>query len=119
MKLNTYKKFVQTGWSFALVLAMLFSLTSHGAIENAVIEGIVVSYDKKTVTLLQSQGQRVKVPRKSIPKNIKLKTGIKVEAVLDSEKLMKQIREIKAEEQKTKKTKNTLSQEEPARRGKK
>ena len=66
------------------------------------MEGMVISYDKKTVTISQ-RGKKIKVPRNSIPKHIKLKTGKMIEVPVDSEKLMNKIKKIKEIEKLSKK----------------
>ena len=56
------------------------------------VTGVVVSYNKKTV-VLKSAGQQVRVPRSSIPKRFKLRTGKKVYALLKVEPLQSQMRQ--------------------------
>lgn len=58
---------------------------------QAKVKGIIVAYDKKTVTLYQS-GQKVKVPRTSIPSHFKIKGGNEVYALFDGEKIMKKLK---------------------------
>ena len=58
---------------------------------SAKVEGIIVSYNKHTVTLSQ-KGKRVKVPKKAIPSFFKIKTGNKVYAVFDSQEVMAKLK---------------------------
>ena len=83
----------------ALILSiLLFTHTSFAAVsETATIKGVIVKYDKKTVTLLQN-GKKIKVPRKSIPSYFKIRGGNKVYAVVNAAMILK-----KMKQQKTKK----------------
>ena len=54
------------------------------------MEGIIVSYDKKTVTLSQG-GERTQVPRKAIPSHFKIKSGNQVYALFDGKDVMKKL----------------------------
>ena len=76
-------------------MLMLFALgafsKTYAGIDNVVMEGMVISYDKKTVTISQ-KGKKIKVPRSSIPKHIKLKTGKMIEVPVSNKKLMKKIK---------------------------
>ena len=74
-----------------VLLYLTFVLSSYGyaLVAGPVrVQGVVVSYDKKTVTLKQKTG-KIKVPRESIPKKFKLKTGKQVYALLKPEELNK------------------------------
>ena len=72
---------------FIVVLSLSFSI--YGMVVGPVkIEGTVVKYDKKTVTLRNSQGRKIKVSRKAIPEEFKLKTGSMVHALLKPEFLL-------------------------------
>ena len=74
-----------------LLLYLTFVLSSYGyaLVAGPVkIQGIVVSYDKDTVTLKQ-KNVKIKVPRESIPKKFKLNTGKRVYALLKPEELNK------------------------------
>ena len=54
------------------------------------VEGIIVSYDKKTVTISQG-GERTQVPRKAIPSHFKIKSGNQVYALFDGKDVMKKL----------------------------
>ncbi len=92
--------------AITFLLVALFSFSVWGAVENVFIEGMIISYDKKTVTLLQ-RGRKIKVPRQSISRNIKLKTGKIVQAKVDSEQLMNDIIKLKKEQKKNQEDKKT------------
>ena len=66
------------------------------------VEGIIVSYDKKTVTLSQG-GEKTQVPRKTIPSHFKIKSGNQVYALFDGEDVMKKLIEEKQKKDKIKK----------------
>ena len=72
-----------------LILSMLlFTHPPFAAIsETAIIEGVIVKYDKKTVTLIQN-GKKIKLLKKRIPKRFKIKTGNKVYAILNGKKIL-------------------------------
>ena len=86
---------------FILSFILSFPGFLFSAVSDLTVEGIVVSYNKKSVVLAQDTGIKVKVPRSRIPKNYKLKTGARVHAILDNKKLLKIIK--KQEEAKKKK----------------
>ncbi len=87
-----------------LVLSLV-SISAHAFIVGPVkVKGVVVSYNKKTV-VLKSAGKQVRVPRSSIPKRFKLRTGKKVYALLEVEPLQSQMREEAKKRNKTKRTK--------------
>ena len=72
-----------------IVLLSLFPFTFiSSAVTRVTVEGVIVSYNKKTVTLSQN-GKKIKVPRKLIPYYFKIQTGNTVYAELDPEKAMK------------------------------
>lgn len=80
-----------------LLLYLTFVLSSYGyalVAGPAKLQGVVVSYDQNTVTLKQKNG-KIKLPRDSIPKKFKLKTGKKVYALLKPEDLNKILRSTK------------------------
>ena len=105
MKINFLSHFNRKiTFCFLLGIGGLFCFSVLAGIDNAVMEGMIISYDKKSVTISQ-KGRKIKVSRKSIPKHIKLKTGKMIEVPIDSEKLMKEIRKVK-EKQKLSKKKN-------------
>ena len=80
-----------------LVIIIILSCSIFSFISSAVtrvtVEGVIVAYDKKTVTLSQN-GKRIKVPKNSIPHYFKIRSGNKVYAELDSKKLVKKIQEV-------------------------
>lgn len=93
-------------WVFFAIF--VFSQYAFPAIVgNAKLEGIIVSYNKNTVTLSQ-RGKKVKVPRESIPDFFKIKGGNKVYAVIKAEKLMKKLKEEKVRQNKQRKNKNPV-----------
>ena len=74
-----------------IICLILFSSFVFGSLTGDIkIEGVVVKHNKRVVTLLQN-GKKVKVPRSSIPKHIKIKPGNTVYAVLDKQKLKKKL----------------------------
>ena len=84
-----------------LILLLFFCMTASSAVsETAIVEGTIVKYDKKTVTLLKAGGVKVKVPRKAIPKRFKLQTGRRVYAILNGQKLWKSGKKIKSKKDK-------------------
>ena len=77
-----------------LLLYLSFLLSFYGyalAVGPAKLQGVVVSYDKKTVTLKQKK-EKIKVPRESIPDKFKLRTGKRVYALLKPEDLKKALK---------------------------
>ena len=86
-----------------VTIILFFSHFVFAAISKLTVQGVVVSYNKNKVVLAQDNGKKVKVPRSSIPKFYKLKTGKRVHATLDSKKLLDLLR--KQEERKKKKKK--------------
>ena len=54
------------------------------------IHGVVVKYDKKTVTLKNDNGKTIKVSKQAIPKGFKLRSGARVQALLKPEDILKQ-----------------------------
>ena len=75
---------------------LLFTHTIFAAVsETATIEGVIVKYDKKTVTLLQN-GKKIKVPRKSIPPHFRIRGGNKVYAVVNAAMILKKMKQQKA-----------------------
>ena len=88
---------------FIILIVVVFSFLSFSAIVGtAKVEGIIISYNKHTVTLSQ-KGKKTKVPRKSIPGFFKIKTGNQVYALFDGPDIMKALKKQKQ----PKKTKNT------------
>ena len=71
-----------------LLLTPFFSSTAK---TKAKIAGVIVKYDKKTVTLSQN-GKKIKVPRKSIPDYFKIRGGNKVYAILNAKTLLKKMK---------------------------
>ena len=69
-----------------------FSQLGFSAISGPVrMEGIIISYDKKTVTLSQ-KGKKIKVPRGAIPKHFKIKGGNQVYAEFNEQELINQLK---------------------------
>ena len=86
------------------IISFIFSFHSFlfSAVSDLTVEGVVVSYDKKSVVLAQDNGNRVRVSRSSISKYYKLTTGARVQAILSSKKLVELLR--KQEEAKKQKS---------------
>lgn len=81
---------------------------SSGAVTKVTVEGVIVAYDKKTVTLSQD-GKKIKVPKSSIPHYFKIRSGNKVYAELEPKKIMKKIKKaIQQKKIKKKKRKRLL-----------
>ncbi len=80
-----------------LVIIIMLSYSVFSFISSAVtrvtVEGVIVAYDKKTVTLSQN-GKKIKVPKKSIPHYFTIRSGNKVYAELDPKKTVKKIKEV-------------------------
>ena len=77
-----------------LLLLALTIMSAYGyafIVGPVKIKGVVVSYNKKTV-VLKSAGRQVRVPRSSIPKRFKLRTGKRVYALLKVEPLQSEMR---------------------------
>ncbi len=75
-----------------LYLSLLLSSYSYALTIGPVkVEGVVVNYDNKFVTL-QNGEEKIKVPKRTIPTEYKLRTGKKVHALLEVEDLNKIIR---------------------------
>ena len=88
MKLHTFLK----NYSLKILLLWALSPVGHAFIVGPVkVTGVVVSYNRTTV-VLKSMGRQVRVPRSSIPKKFKLRTGQKVYALLEVEPLQSQMR---------------------------
>ena len=84
---------------------MFLSLSAFSAVVgSAKVQGIIVKYDKDTVTLSQ-RGQKTTVPRKAIPGFFKIQSGNEVYALFEGEDLMEQLQaEKKKREKAVKKT---------------
>lgn len=84
------------------ILVLLFSQLGFSTIlSHVVVEGIILGYDDKTVTLSQ-RGQKTTVPRESIPSHFKIEVGKKVQAVFDRKKVMEDLKKSqKTQQQKT------------------
>ena len=108
-------KLIYYVWAIKLTLMLsLGSFYGHAFIVGPVkVTGVVVKYNKKTV-ILKSGGQKVRVPRKSIPKKFKLKTGKTVYALLEVEPLQSQMR--KEAKQMRKQAKNKTKNKRTKRR---
>ena len=88
---------------FVTVVLLFSSPFLFSAVSEVIIQGVIVSYDKKSVILVQDNGKQVKVSRARIPKFYKLKTGKRVQAVFGGKKLVDMIK--KQEDKKEKKRK--------------
>lgn len=75
---------------FIIFIALIFSQYAFSDLDifSPRVEGIIVSYNKDTVTLSQ-RGKKIKVPKKSIPSFFKIRSGNKVYAIIDRGKLKK------------------------------
>ena len=92
-----------------IIFTLFFLFTpffSSTAITKAKISGVIVKYDKKTVTLSQN-GKKIKVPRKSIPDYFKIRGGNTVYAILNAEILLKRMKQQKAKKRTPASTKKT------------
>lgn len=87
-------------------LFVFLSFSGHGMIVGDVkIEGTVIKYNKKTVTLKTSQGKRIKIPRRAVPRKFKLKTGAEVHAFLSPKVIIRRLSSTKNRHSKPKKGK--------------
>ena len=68
-----------------LILGFSYDAFSNIVVNSPIIEGIIVAYDKNTVTISQ-KGKRIRVPKKSIPARFKIRSGNKVYAVIKHKK---------------------------------
>lgn len=71
-----------------IIIVTVFSFSYcafSGIVRSSRVEGIIVAYNKSTVTLSQ-RGKKIKVPRKSIPDFFKIRSGNKVYALLNKKK---------------------------------
>ena len=81
---------------FLIFLCLLLSFYGQAVIVGPVkMRGVIVSYNKKTVTL-KSNGRTVIVPRRTISRKYKLKTGKKVYALLEPEDIASLLKSKKA-----------------------
>ena len=80
-----------------ILIIILFSFLAlplfSSAVSRVTVEGVIVAYDKKTVTLSQN-GKKVKVSRKSIPDYFKIRSGNKVYAELNPKKAVKKLQKV-------------------------
>ena len=84
-----------------MVVLSFIPFSAFSAVQGPVeVRGVVVSYDKDTVTLVQTVQQRVVVPRYAIPKQFKLKTGERVSALFSPEEILKQVKKEKEKKNK-------------------
>lgn len=94
---------------FITIAMGLFSQPAVSAIfGHVVVEGIVLGYNKKTVTLSQ-RGHKTKVPRKNIPPFFKIEVGKKVHAVYDGRKIMEELKKLQEKEEQEKRHKRKPS----------
>ena len=98
--MNGIKKFGTM--KYLIILFVVFSNPVFSAVSGtAKVKGTIVSYNKKTVILSQ-KGNKVKVPRKSIPSHFKIRGGNEVYALLSAEAVAKKLKkEIEEENQKS------------------
>ena len=76
-----------------VVLSFFVLPLISGAVTRVTVEGVIVAYDKKTVTLSQN-GKKIKVPKSSIPHYFKIRSGNKVYAELNPKKAVKKIKKV-------------------------
>lgn len=91
---------------YILVITALFAFSHsmYSAISgSAKVKGIIVAYDKDTVTLSQ-KGKKVKVPRKFIPSHFKIKGGNEVYALFSVDEMVKKLKKEMEKENKQKKS---------------
>ena len=77
-----------------IIMIFLSQPVSAAFLGHVIVEGIVLGYNSKTVTLSQ-QGKETKVPRKSIPKHFKIEVGKKVQAIFKGEEVMKKLKKLR------------------------
>ncbi len=76
------------------IMVLCLSFPGYGMIVGKVkIEGTVVKYDKKTVTLKNDKGKKIKVRRQDIPEHFKLRSGAKVHALLSPKLINKHLKQ--------------------------
>ena len=89
--------------TFIIMLFGFLPLPVFSAIVgSAKVEGIIISYNKTTVTLSQ-KGRRTTVPRTAIPAFFKIKTGNQVYALFDGKEIREALK--KAQKKRKKQTK--------------
>ena len=76
-----------------------------GAVTRVTVEGVIVAYDKETVTLSQKTGKKIKVPRKSVPHYFKIRSGNKVYVEYDPKEILRELRK-NIQQKKSEKQKN-------------
>ena len=88
------KTIIKKAWIASCVLLALgfYPLPGFGVASNGKIEGIVVKYNKRIVTLRQTEGGTIQVSRKNIPSHYKLETGLLVHVPGSSKKLMRRLK---------------------------
>ena len=60
----------------------------------AVVRGVIVKYDSKSVVLSQRDGSvHIEVPRKAVPKHFKLRTGRRIHAFLDPREVIQKMKD--------------------------
>lgn len=77
---------------FIIVFSFSMLPLTIGAVTRVTVEGVIVAYDKETVTLSQKSGKKIKVPRKSIPHYFKIQGGNKVYVEYDPKAVLKELR---------------------------
>ncbi len=79
---------------FLFSIFLYLSFSAYGFIIGEVeIEGTVVKYDKKTVILKNKKGKKIKVKRQAIPPHFKLRSGVKVHALLSPKFITKHLKQ--------------------------
>ena len=96
-----------------ILFILFFTHTTFTAVsETATIQGVILEYDKKTVTLLQN-GRKIKVPRESIPSHFKIRKGNTVNAIVNSKMILK-----KMKQKNTKKRRAVSKKNKPTKKAK-
>ena len=75
---------------FVLALFFCTHFVFAAVIGSAKVHGVIVKYNKKTVTL-NNYGTSVEVSKSAIPNYFKIQTGRQVYAVLKAEEVMKKV----------------------------
>ena len=81
----TASRFQKTGKLLLIMTAAVFCSPVFSVIARAEVTGIIVHFDKESVTLSQ-RGKQFKIPRKSIPQHIRIRSGKRITVEIDSYK---------------------------------
>ena len=82
---------------------LFFNGLHAGILEPVTVEGRIVGFDRKNVRLaVKPTGEKITVPRKSIPEFFKIKSGRHVYAVLNPKMIMSELKKLKKKGKKRK-----------------